>query len=190
VRFITPGPARINVYSPPMRRLSVLSIALLLALLAPAIGLSVPAARAADTEETGSGLPIPRFVSLRADEVNLRAGPGVRYPIDWVYQRRLMPVMVVEEFDTWRKIRDWQGTEGWVNKAMLSGRRMALVTGEIRTLRREPSAESPAVARAEPGVIGRLVKCKDTWCKLDAGGHEGWIPRGEIWGVQPDEKIE
>ena len=166
-----------------------LALALLLALFAaPVIG--APFARAADTEETGSGLPIPRFVSLRAEEVNLRSGPGVRYPIEWVYQRRLMPVQVVEEFDTWRKIRDWQGTEGWVNKAMLSGRRTALVTGEIRTLRREPSAESPAVARAEPGVIARVVKCKDMWCKLDAEGHEGWVPRGEIWGVSADEKIE
>lgn len=157
---------------------------------AAALAAPCPQARAADAEQGESGLPVPRFVSLRADEVNLRAGPGVRYPVEWVYQRKLMPVEVVEEFETWRKIRDWQGTEGWVNKAMLSGRRSVLVVGEIRTLRREPAAESPAVARAEPGVIARLLKCNGNWCKVEAGGYEGWLARADFWGVQADERVQ
>ncbi|MFN0042856.1 MAG: SH3 domain-containing protein [Alphaproteobacteria bacterium] len=157
---------------------------------AAALLASRPQARAADAEQGESGLPVPRFVSLRADEVNLRAGPGVRYPVEWVYQRKLMPVEVVEEFETWRKIRDWQGAEGWVNKAMLSGRRSVLVVGEIRTLRRDPAAESPAIARAEPGVIARLLKCNGNWCKIEAGGYEGWLARADFWGVRADERVE
>ena len=79
---------------------------------------------------------VQRFVSLRADEVNVRAGPGVRYPVKWVFVRKLMPVEVIAEFDTWRKIRDWEGAEGWVHRAMLSGRRSIVVTGKVATLRR------------------------------------------------------
>lgn len=158
--------------------------------------LSAPAVFAAAPSETEgndkgeSGLPIPRFVSLRADEVNLRTGPGVRYPVDWVMQRRSLPVEVVAEFEAWRKIRDKEGAEGWVNKAMLSGRRTVLIIGEIRTIRRSRSADAPAVARAEPGVVARLVKCDDGWCKVEVDGHEGWLQRDEVWGLYPDEKVE
>lgn len=169
-----------------IRRLSALALTLLLAAAPLPSG---GGAHAADAEQGESGLPVPRFVSLRANEVNLRAGPGVRYPIEWVYQRRLMPVEVIEEFETWRKIRDWQGTEGWVNKAMLSGQRTVLVLEDVRTLRRDASAEAPAVARAEPGVIARLLKCNGDWCKVDAAGYEGWLARGEFWGVKPGETI-
>ena len=154
------------------------------------LALPSAATQAADAEQGESGLPVPRFVSLRANEVNLRAGPGVRYPIEWVYQRRLMPVEVIEEFETWRKIRDWQGTEGWVNKAMLSGQRTVLILEDVRTLRREASAESPAIARAEPGVVARLLKCNGEWCKVDAGGYEGWLARNEFWGVKAGETIK
>ena len=137
-----------------------------------------------------SGFPLPRFVSLRAEEVNVRTGPGVRYPVEWVLVRRGMPVEVIAEFDTWRKIRDWQGTEGWVHKSMLSGRRMIIITGEIRTIRRDQSGESPAVARAEPGVVGRLHSCDGEWCEVEADGFEGWLHRLEFWGAYPDEEIE
>ena len=153
------------------------------------IWLSLGLAGAAQ-ETAGSGLPIPRFVSLRADEVNVRTGPGVRYPVDWVFVRRHMPVEVTAEFDTWRKIRDWQGTEGWVHKSMLSGRRMLLVTGAIRTLRRARSVEAPAVARAEPGVVARLIGCEDEWCEVEADGYAGWLRRAAFWGTYPDEEIE
>jgi SH3-like domain-containing protein len=81
---------------------------------------------------------LPRFVSLRASEVNLRTGPGIRYPIEWVFKRRDLPVEVVDEFESWRRIRDWEGTLGWVHQSMLRGRRTALVTGEPRVLRRAP----------------------------------------------------
>lgn len=137
-----------------------------------------------------TGLPLPRYVSLRSDEVNLRTGPGVRYPVEWLLQHRHMPVEILAEFENWRKIRDWQGTEGWVHESMLSGRRYAVVTGAIRTLHREPDPTSPAVARLEPGVVAELVECQKDWCRLDSDGYKGWLTRAEFWGVYPNEAMK
>lgn len=134
-------------------------------------------------------LPVPRFVSLRADEVNLRTGPGERYPIDWVLTRKGLPVEIVEEFEAWRKIRDPQGTEGWVHQRMVTGTRNVVVTGDVRTLRADPDAAAPAVARAEPGVIAHLLDCRDTWCRLELQGMKGWLKRSEVWGVYPTESV-
>jgi SH3-like domain-containing protein len=146
-------------------------------------------AAVAPTEDK-QGLKIPRFVSIRLGEVNLRVGPGQRYPIAWILTRKDMPVEIVEEFDTWRKIRDWEGTEGWVNHAALSGRRSIIVTGEIRTLRRSADANAAAVARLEPRVIAKLLECPvDTpgWCRIEAGDVSGWLRRDEMWGVYAKE---
>lgn len=137
-----------------------------------------------------AGANLPRFVSLRSDEVNLRTGPGVRYPVEWVLQRRYMPVEVLAEFENWRKIRDWQGTEGWVHQSMLSGRRYAIVTGDVRVIRRQPEPNSPAVARLEPGVVAQLVECKDQWCRVDTNGIKGWLTRGDFWGVYGNEAVK
>jgi SH3-like domain-containing protein len=134
-------------------------------------------------------LPVPRFVSLRADEVNLRTGPGERYPIDWVLTRKGLPVEIVEEFEAWRKIRDPQGTEGWVHQRMVTGTRNVMVTGDVRTLRADPDATAPAVARAEPGVIAHLLDCRDTWCRVELQGMKGWLKRSEVWGVYPSEAV-
>ncbi|MBM3572924.1 MAG: hypothetical protein FJX52_11310 [Alphaproteobacteria bacterium] len=146
---------------------------------------AVPSAVAAEQQ-----LKLPRFASLRSNEVNLRIGPGVRYPVEWVFKRKNMPVEIVAEFDTWRKIRDFQGTEGWVHQSNLWGRRTMLIMGEVRTLRRSDSAEAPAVARLEPGVIGSLQQCRGDWCRVEAGGLRGWIKRGECWGVYPGEAVK
>jgi len=174
-----------------MRSLKILPIlCLAISLLAIPAAFAVAPSETENTDKGESGLPIPRFVSLRADEVNLRTGPGVRYPVDWVVQRRGLPVEVVAEFEAWRKIRDQEGVEGWVNKAMLSGRRTILVTGDIRTIRRNRSADAPAVARVEPGVVARLVKCDESWCKVEVDSYEGWLQRDELWGLYPNEKLE
>ncbi len=140
----------------------------------------------------GSGLPVPRFVSLRSDEVNLRAGPGDRYPVEWVYRRRDLPVEVIAEFNHWRKIRDPQGTEGWVHQSLLSGRRTVTITDQMRVLRAEPSADAPAVALLEPGVLAKLMRCPRAgqFCRVEAGGHEGWLARADFWGVYPEEWLE
>lgn len=152
------------------------------------IGISTAVAQA----RSGSGLPLPRFVTLRSDEVNLRAGPGVRYPVEWVYKKRNLPVEVIAEYDTWRKIRDWQGTQGWVHQGMLSGRRSIIISGNMRTLRSEPLTNSRPSARLEEGVIARLLECPEgtTWCRIDAQGYEGWLRKAEFWGVYPTENVE
>jgi SH3-like domain-containing protein len=133
---------------------------------------------------------LPRFESLRSDRVNLRVGPGENYPIAWVLVRKDMPVEIVREFSHWRMIRDWQGTEGWVHERMMSPRRRVVVTGGVHILRRLPDPASPAVARAEPGVIGNLVECRGAWCRITAGDVSGWIERRDVWGVLPDEQVQ
>ena len=135
-----------------------------------------------------TGLPLPRFVSLRASEVNLRSGPGTRYPIDWVYRRSGMPVEIIDEFDTWRRIRDWQGTEGWVHQSMVQGRRSVLITGQRRTLKRRPEAAAPGVAMLDAGVIAALERCRGAWCEVSAGGYSGWLPRNSFYGLYADEE--
>jgi SH3-like domain-containing protein len=136
-----------------------------------------------------SGLPVPRFVSLAADKVNFRTGPGVRHPVAWVFERKGLPVLVTAEFDYWRKVRDQDGAEGWVHKSLLSGRRSALIVGQERALRREPRAEAPVVLRAEAGVVGRLLACADAWCKLEIAETTGWLPRQHIFGALVGERF-
>lgn len=139
-----------------------------------------------------SGLPLPRFVSLRSDEVNLRTGPGQRYPIDWIYSRKDLPVEVIAEFEAWRKIRDWQGAEGWVHQSMLSGRRMMVVIGGQRQLRGSDGDGADVLAMVEGGVLGRLLQCPRNrdFCRVEAGQIQGWLRRDEIWGVYKGEWIE
>jgi SH3-like domain-containing protein len=139
-----------------------------------------------------SGLPLPRFVSLRSDEVNLRTGPGVRYPLDWIYTRRDLPVEVIAEFETWRKIRDWQGTEGWVHQSMLSARRMAVIVQGRKKLKAEPDDGAVALAQLDTNVVVRLLTCPrdKNFCKVEIQNMQGWLRRDEFWGVYPGEYIE
>ena len=137
-----------------------------------------------------TGLPVPRFVSLRAAETNLRAGPGTGYPVEWVLLRRAWPVEVIAEYDTWRRVRDVEGTVGWVHQTMLSGERTVLVTGDVRTLRAEPAEDTPPVLRAGPGVQGILMTCRESWCRVEIQGTRGWIARDALFGVLPDETFE
>ena len=157
-------------------------------LLAPTIG----STKLAFSQTNGSGLPLPRFVSLRADEVNMRAGPGVQYPIQWVYRRQALPMEVVAEYGTWRKVRDWQDTQGWVHQSMLSNSRALIVTGKVRTIRSQQSTKAAVVARAEPGAIGALLECPQerVWCRVEIEGHEGWLRSVEFWGVYRGEALE
>jgi SH3-like domain-containing protein len=151
-------------------------------------------AAAVENDESGegasSGLPVPRFVSLGADRVNVRTGPGERYPIAWVYVRRSLPVEVIAEFELYRKIRDNEGTEGWVHKRLLSGRRTVLITGTIQPLYRNPDRNAPIVLQAEPGVQARLLKAKSAWCELEVAGRRGFIERKYLYGVLPNETLE
>ena len=136
-----------------------------------------------------SGLKLPRFVSLRADEVNMRTGPGMRYPIDWVYRRRDLPVEIIDEFDTWRRVRDAEGTAGWVHQSMLQGRRRVMVAAGDISLRRDPQDDSRPVALLQQGVIAELESCGGDWCVLEIESLKGWVKRSEVWGVYPDEDV-
>ncbi|MBK8208749.1 MAG: hypothetical protein IPK78_01135 [Rhodospirillales bacterium] len=148
-----------------------------------------PVPAAAGSEE--SRLPLPRYVSLRAEEANMRTGPGEQYPIKWTYQRPGLPLEVIREFHHWRRVRDWQGAEGWMHSSMLSGKRSVMVVGEIRTLHDEPDAGSGAAARVEGPVIGKLLSCEkvSSWCRVEFGGVKGWLRRSEMWGVYEQEEV-
>jgi SH3-like domain-containing protein len=140
--------------------------------------------------DNDTALKVPRFVSLHSDKVNLRSGPGLQYPIEWVLTRKDMPVEVVAQFEHWRHIRAWDGTEGWVEEHMIDGKRFVVITaGSDHALHKEPDPASAVVARVEPGVIARLDACQGLWCRVEAGNVTGWLQRGEIWGVYPNEAV-
>src|SRR5579885_2567958 len=162
-------------------RLAGLALAALLAVLAPA-------ARAAGDLTTGSvrGLPVPRFVSLKSDKVNVRGGPNQEQEVRWVYTRAGMPVEITAEFENWRRIRDWEGAEGWVYHSLLSGKRTAVVV----PLYESADANSAVVARLQGGVQGALQSCTGTWCEFRGKGFAGWIRQDRLWGAYPNEKIE
>lgn len=156
------------------------------------ISLQMTILPSAVAQTSGTGLPLPRFVSLRATEVNMRTGPGIQYPVDWVYKRQYLPMEVVAEYGTWRKIRDWEGNQGWIHQSMLSGRRTLMVTKEMRSIRLDPESKSLPTARVEPGAIGNIVSCsKDSgWCQVEFGKHEGWLRRVDFWGVYRKEIVD
>ncbi len=164
------------------------AVLFLVAILLPA-ALPAPPASAA-TE--GTGLPLPRFVSLRAGKVFMRAGPGVQYPVEWEYHRQNLPVEVIAEYRTWRKVRDWQGTQGWVHQSMLGGRRTFIVIADVGTIRSRAEAVAAPVARADKGVVGDLLECPNggEWCLVESGGFKGWLRRIDFWGIHRDEVIE
>jgi SH3-like domain-containing protein len=144
-----------------------------------------------DSPRSVSGLPVPRFVSLKSDRVNLRKGPGEDFPVDWVYQRRGLPVEIIAEFDNWRRIQDSDGTRGWVHKQLLDGERTALIKGAaLVTLHASPADDAPPAAYAQPGLVAHLSACQGEWCKVVSRGYEGWVKRAQIWGVYPDETVD
>lgn len=169
------------------RRAKTRSVAGLLASLVVAVFGSALAA----TVLAQDRLPLPRFASLDSGEINLRRGPGKDYEILWVYQRKGLPVEIIQEFDTWRRIRDRDGTVGWVQQNLLSGKRTALIIDEPRTIRVEPSGGARPVAILEPGVVARITECQDNnWCRLEVQRHRGWLRRDEFFGTYPDEAFE
>ncbi|WP_245824605.1 SH3 domain-containing protein [Pseudoruegeria aquimaris] len=140
-------------------------------------------------EERGpvTNLPIPRFVSMKAGEANVRRGPSLTHRIDWVFKRRDMPLEITGEYGHWRRVRDREGAGGWVHYAMLSGTRTVIVEQDLLALRARPDERSPETVRLEAGVIARLGECTETWCRLSAEGYRGWAPKSALWGVKPDE---
>lgn len=134
-----------------------------------------------------TNLPMPRFVSLKATEGNVRRGPSLTHRIDWVFTRRNMPLQVVAEHGHWRRVEDREGAGGWVHYTLLSGVRTVLIETDMAPLYAKPDASSPVEAYAEAGVIARLGKCEDGWCRVTVEGSKGWIERAAFWGMMPGE---
>ncbi len=158
----------------------------------PANTAAAPPAKPPDAETPeGAAAKLPRFASLRSDDVNMRAGPGTRYRIDWVYKRRDLPVEIEREFDIWRWVRDADGIQGWVHQATLMGRRSFIVQKADATLRSQAADTASAVAILKPGVIGRVRSCEaaSDWCNVQVGSYRGFLRRQQFWGVFPDEAI-
>jgi SH3-like domain-containing protein len=148
----------------------------------------------ADNRTLGpSGLPVPRFVTLKSNKVNVRRGPSSEYPVAWVYQRKGYPVEITAEFENWRRIRDVDGQEGWILMQMLSGKRFAVVaSGKVKhvALYDDKGAESNVVAKLSTGVMSAIEDCDGRWCKFSTSDYEGYILQTQLWGVYPGEMVD
>lgn len=151
------------------------------------MALSAGIAAAADARGPVTNLPLPRFVSMKASEGNVRRGPSLSHRIDWVFKRRDMPLEITAEYGHWRRVRDREGAGGWVHYSLLSGSRTVIVEAEGVDLHVRPADTTPVSARLERGVIARLGDCDAEWCRLSSGGYKGWAPKSALWGVRPDE---
>ncbi len=152
----------------------------------------------AQTSATGSsGLPVPRFVSLKSKNVNMRIGPGKQFQVAWKYVKKGLPIEIIQEYENWRKVRDPEGDEGWILHSLLSGKRTVIINpGELKKasgivpMFDTASRESTLVARLEPGVVAQVLSCLEEWCRVSAGELSGHIEKKKLWGVYPDELIE
>ncbi len=143
-----------------------------------------------------SGLPLPRFVSLKARRVNMRVGPGRDYAVDWLYLKAGLPMEIVQEYDNWMKVRDADGSEGWIYRSLLTGKRTAIAepwnkgNNQLIEVRVEPDSGASVIAKIQPGVTGIVVSCDGQWCRMAYDGVKGWLKQSVLWGVYPDEAIK
>lgn len=131
-----------------------------------------------------TGRPLPRFESLRYDEVNLRRGASEKHPIAVVYNRKGLPVEVLREYRDWRRVRDHEGTTGWIKRTQLSTTRMAMILGEVAPLHRRDAPDARVIARLSPGMVLELGDCDSAWCAVRVSGYRGYVPRRALWGVR------
>jgi len=144
-----------------------------------------PAARGPST-----GLPLPRFVSLKSTEGRARRGPNRSHRVDWIYTRRDLPLRVTAEFEHWRRVEDFEGEGGWMHYSLLSGVRTALVVADMAPMRSRPRPDAPEVAILEQGVVGRIDSCQPAWCEIRTEDRNGWVERSALWGIDPQEVLE
>lgn len=143
-----------------------------------------------------SGLPLPRFVSLKSGRVNLRVGPGVGYAVDWMYLKSGLPMEIIQEYDNWRRVRDSEGAEGWINQSLLSGRRTGIAAPWQRgkeamiPMRASPERSAPEIAQLEPGVVGTILACDGEWCEFQTRNLQGWVQQTQVWGAYPNERFK
>lgn len=160
---------------------------LISAVLSAALAVLIAGSAAASDRGPVTNLPIPRYVSLKASEGNVRRGPSLTHRIDWVFKRRDMPLKITAEHGHWRRVQDRDGVGGWVHYSLISGTRHVLIEQDMLALHIRPDAGTPVSARLELGVIARLGKCGPQWCRLTSSGYKGWAPKTALWGVKPDE---
>ncbi|MBL4767177.1 MAG: aspartyl-trna synthetase [Rhodobacteraceae bacterium] len=134
-----------------------------------------------------TNLPLPRYVSMKSSEGNVRRGPSLTHRIDWVFTRRDMPLKITAEHGHWRRVQDHDGAGGWVHYALLSGVRTVLIKQDMMPIYTRPDPQTPIVAAFELGVVARLGTCEQTWCRVSAGGYRGWALKSQLWGVRPGE---
>lgn len=176
---------------------------ILTTVIAASIGLAAVISAASPTLAQGagkgaSGLPLPRFVSLKSKRVNIRIGPSTDYAVAWMYMKAGTPMEIIQEYDNWRRVRDADGTEGWVNQALLSGDRTAVAAPWMRgkgsdvfvNMRREPQSGAAVTAKLQPGVVITVDECNGDWCHSSVNGAEGWVNQAEIWGAYPGEAFK
>jgi SH3-like domain-containing protein len=159
-----------------------------------AVALAFGAAAHAEQVGSASGLPLPRFVSLKADKVNMHIGPAKNHEVRWLYQRAGLPVEITAEFENWRRIRDSDGAEGWVYHSLLSGKRTGVVIAkskdELVPVHERADGNSTVIAQLQPGVLGSVKRCNGGWCRVQGQGFDGWVVQERLWGVYPNEKVD
>ena len=163
-----------------MRRLTLLLLA---------AATAATAAPVTERDDGTSGLPVPRFVSLKRDKVYARSGPGDDYPVTSVYVRKALPVEVIKEYSIWRQVRDIDGGTAWVNKTMLAGERTAIVTRTVRVMYSAADLAAPPVWRIAPGAVVGLLLCEKDWCRVTRDGKAGYMLRAQLWGTFPGETV-
>ncbi|WP_020398331.1 SH3 domain-containing protein [Kordiimonas gwangyangensis] len=152
------------------------------------LGISATHATARDIGPSGN--PLPRFISLAADKAYMRTGPGLQYPVMWVYSRDNLPLEVIDEHGAWRQVRDFEGVTGWMHVRLLSSKRTAMITGGARKLFHEPDRQTAVRLTADAGVIGAVLECDSHWCLMEIDGTRAWIERRFLWGLYTDEMID
>lgn len=159
--------------------------------------ISIGVANAQSTTTGKTGLPIPRFVSLKSGKANMRVGPGGKYQVAWLYQKKGLPLEIIQEFDNWRKVRDAEGNEGWMLHSLLSGKRTAIINPwesdkqkGLADLKSKSDPASSTVAKIEPGVVAEVDYCGEKFCHLTIAKTDGYVSKANVWGVYPDELIE
>jgi SH3-like domain-containing protein len=150
-----------------------------------ALGLMLLAAALSTAPLRAQDRDLPYWASLRYDEVRMRVGPSEEYPIEWVYKRKGLPIKVVRVREGWRLVEDPEGAQGWIAASQLDPARAVLVTGTgVAAVRAEPAGAAALKWRAEPGVVARLLRCREAWCEIDIAGRKGWTPANRLWGVE------
>lgn len=171
-----------------IRNCLILCLALLL--LSPVNAWAQADEQDADMSKAASGLPLPRFASLKTNEVNLRTGPGTRYPIEWVLTKKGLPIEIIAEYEIWRQIRTPDGDEGWVHKSALSGKRGCIVTGATHDLHEEENPLSPVIAKVESGALCQIVSCNQGACEVKFDEIKGYLQKSSFWGAYQKEILK